>query len=291
MKIALHGKSTGPEAQGCINDVFGLLEKYGVEAAISSQYRKDLAEKEFSTSGMDEFHIGDDLSSFDFIFSLGGDGTILDAITYTNGAEIPIVGINLGRLGFLATTPRNEISEAFEMIRSDQFSIESRSLIHVDSNENLFAPYNFGLNEFTIVKKETSSMIVVHTYVDGDYLNSYWADGLIVSTPTGSTGYSLSCGGPLVHPSMKNFIITPVSPHNLNVRPIIVSDQSIITFEIEGRSKQFMVSLDSRSQSVDDSVQISVKREEFEAKLVRFDNSKYFDTLRNKLNWGLDARN
>lgn len=291
MKIALHGKSTGPEAQGCINDVFELLTKHGLEAAISGQYRTDLSEKGFSTDRLDQFDIGDDLSSFDFVFSLGGDGTILDTITYTNGAETPIVGINLGRLGFLATTPRNEISMAFDKIISNDYAVESRSLIHVDSKEKLFAPYNFGLNEFTIVKKETSSMIVVHTYVDGDYLNSYWADGLIVSTPTGSTGYSLSCGGPLVHPSMKNFIITPVSPHNLNVRPIIVSDQSVITFEIEGRSRQFMVSLDSRSQSVDDSVQISVKREEFEAKLVRFDNSKYFDTLRHKLNWGLDARN
>lgn len=291
MKIAIHGKSTGPEAQGCINDVFELLRKYQIEAAISEQYESDLREKGFSTHGLDTFSQENNLKSFDYILSLGGDGTILDTITYTNGDEVPIVGINLGRLGFLSTTPRNEIANTFEKLKSEDFTIESRSLIHVDSNQGLFQPYNFGLNEFTIVKKETSSMIVVHTYVDGDYLNSYWADGLIVATPTGSTGYSLSCGGPLVHPGMKNFIITPVSPHNLNVRPIIVSDKSVITFEIEGRSKQFMVSLDSRSQSIDDTVQISVRREEFEAKLVRFNNNKYFDTLRHKLNWGLDARN
>jgi len=291
MRIALHGKSTGSDAQACINDIFQLLEKHGITAAISEDYKTDLNEKGFSTESLDTFKIGNDLSSFNFILSLGGDGTILDTTTYANSAEVPIVGINLGRLGFLSTTPRNDIANTFDRLLSNDFTVESRSLIHVDSNQGLFEPFNFGLNELTIVKKETSSMIVVHTYVDGDYLNSYWADGLIVATPTGSTGYSLSCGGPLVHPTQKNFIITPVSPHNLNVRPIIVSDQSVITFEIEGRSKQFMVSLDSRSQSIDDSVQISVRREEFEAKLVRFNNNKYFDTLRQKLNWGLDARN
>ncbi len=291
MRIALHGKSTGPEAQDCISDVFQLLKQHNIEAAVSRSYQLDLKEKGFDTGGLKTFELGEDLSSFDFIFSLGGDGTILDTITYTSRSEVPIIGINLGRLGFLATTPRDEIKSIFDRLIANYLTIESRSLIHVDSNQNIFQPYNFGLNELTIVKKETSSMIVVHTYVDGDYLNSYWADGLIVSTPTGSTGYSLSCGGPLVHPSLKNFIITPVSPHNLNVRPIIVSDQSVITFEIEGRSKEFMVSLDSRSQSVDDSVKISVRREEFEAKLVRFNNHKYFDTLRHKLNWGLDARN
>ena len=291
MKIAIHGKSTNLEAQVCISDIFKAIDQRGIEADISAEYQSDLKEKSFSTSHLNTFDLGEDLSSYDYLFSLGGDGTILDSVTYTNAAETPIVGINLGRLGFLSTTPRDEIAFALKSIQNGDFNIESRSLVHVDSNQQLFEPFNFGLNEFTIVKKETLSMIVVHTYVDGDYLNSYWADGLIVSTPTGSTGYSLSCGGPLVHPKQKNFIITPVSPHNLNVRPIILSDESVITFEIEGQSRQFMVSLDSRSQSVDDSVEISVKREGFEAKLVRFPKKKYFDTLRHKLNWGLDARN
>lgn len=291
MKIAIHGKSTGPEAQGCISDIIQHLQQDGVYLSISEEYKKDLNEREFSTHGLKAFKRGDDLSEYDFILSLGGDGTILDTITYTKDAETPIVGINLGRLGFLATIPRNDVQSALDRLVSGTYDIENRSLIHVDSNKGLFEPFNFGLNELTIVKKETSSMIVVHTYVDGDYLNSYWADGIIVATPTGSTGYSLSCGGPLIHPSLKNFIITPVCPHNLNVRPIILSDKSKITFEIEGRSSQFMVSLDSRSQSVDDSVEISVKREEFEAKLVRFPETRYFDTLRQKLNWGLDARN
>lgn len=291
MKIAIHGKSTGPEAQHCISDILGLLDSHQVEFSISQEYRQELANKDFELQGLKTFDKEHDMSEFEFVLSLGGDGTILDTITYTKSAEVPIVGINLGRLGFLSTTPRNEVRNAFDKLIAGTFDIESRSLIHVDSNQGLFEPYNFGLNEMTIVKKETSSMIVVHTYVDGDYLNSYWADGLIISTPTGSTGYSLSCGGPLIHPSLKNFIITPVCPHNLNVRPIILSDRAKITFEIEGRGKQVMVSLDSRSQSVDDSVQITVKREEFEAKLVRFPETRYFDTLRQKLNWGLDARN
>ncbi len=291
MKIAVHGMSTGPEAQACISDILLLLNTYASTALISKAYLGALNEKGFSTGKMETFSKGDDLSDFDFILSLGGDGTMLDTIPYSNHSEVPIVGINLGRLGFLSTTPRDQIEETFRRLSEKKYKIESRSLIHVESNQGLFEPYNFGLNEMTIVKKETSSMIVVHAFVNGDYLNSYWADGLIVSTPTGSTGYSLSCGGPLVHPDMKNFILTPVSPHNLNVRPIILSDQCEITFEIEGRSRQFMVSLDSRSESIDDSVAISVRRETFEAKLVSFPNRTYYDTLREKLNWGLDARN
>ena len=159
------------------------------------------------------------------------------------------------------------------------------------ADRDIFDGLNFGLNEMTILKKDTSSMIVVHTYIDGEYLNSYWADGLIVSTPTGSTGYSLSCGGPLVLPQSNNFIITPVSPHNLNVRPMIVSDKSVISFEIEGRSKNFLVSLDSRSYTVDASIQLAVKKEDFAVKLVKLDGYNFLDNLRQKLNWGLDVRN
>ncbi|KOF04059.1 inorganic polyphosphate kinase [Roseivirga seohaensis subsp. aquiponti] len=291
MKIALHGKSITPEAIDCVKDLLQVLSEKSIDIAMSKDFEKQLKKVKLNANPSRILLPGDDLSDIDFVLSLGGDGTMLDTIAYTAQYETPIVGINLGRLGFLATTPRGEINNAVNALVSGNFNVESRSLIHVDSNDDLFAPFNFGLNEFTIVKKETSSMIVVHTYVDGEYLNAYWADGLIISTPTGSTGYSLSCGGPLVHPRLKNFILTPVSPHNLNVRPIIVSDQSEITFEIEGRTNRFMVSLDSRSCSVDDKVKISVKRESFEAKLVRFDHNSYFDTLRQKLNWGVDARN
>lgn len=291
MKIAIHGKKITDNIVPCLKDLFQILAGYKVETGVSSEYRNELIKKGFDLSGMASFEQGDDLSEYNFILSVGGDGTMLDTITYSGSYQIPIVGINAGRLGFLATTPKDEIARAIGDLQQGNYKIASRSLIHVDSDDSLFNPFNFGLNELTIVKKETSSMIVVHTYVDGEFLNSYWADGLIVSTPTGSTGYSLSCGGPLVHPSLKNFIVTPVSPHNLNVRPMIVSDESEITFKIEGRTNRFMVSLDSRSCSVDDSVEISVKKEAFEAKLVQFEGYEYFDTLRNKLNWGVDARN
>ena len=291
MKIAIHGMSVTEEAIAFARDIFSLLEEKKLSFSISEVYANDLDKAGFELDRVSRFSRGDDLSSFDFILSLGGDGTILDTITYTGQSELPIVGINIGRLGFLATTPKDEVSKAIDNLQNGHYKIQSRSLIHVDSAVGLFEPFNFGLNEFTIVKRETSSMIVVHTYVDDEYLNSYWADGLIVSTPTGSTGYSLSCGGPLMYPTLKSFIITPVSPHNLNVRPIIVSDQSVITFKIEGRSRRFMVSLDSRSSSIDDSVKISVRREVFEAKLVQFEAYRHFDTLRQKLNWGLDMRN
>lgn len=291
MNIAIHGKSTGPEAQYCIHELLEAIESASFTPAISKAYQTALSEKGLDLSSLKTFQPTDDLSNFDFLFSLGGDGTMLDSVTYAKESEIPIVGINLGRLGFLSTISRTDIKEVLDRLKGQEFIIESRSLIHLDSDQSLFEPFNFGLNEMTISKKESSSMIVVHTYVDGSYLNSYWADGLIVATPTGSTGYSMSCGGPLVHPSEKNFIITPVSPHNLNVRPMIVSDQSKITFEIEGRSREFLVSLDSRSFPINDTAEISVRREQFEAKLLRFADNNYFDTLRNKLNWGLDARN
>jgi len=201
------------------------------------------------------------------------------------------VGINTGRLGFLATISKEKVTHAVEALYQNEYSYDLRTLVRVHSDQDVFDGCNFGLNDFTILKKDTSSMITVHTYIDGEYLNSYWADGLIVSTPTGSTGYSLSCGGPVVLPQSHNFIITPVSPHNLTVRPMVVSDNSVISFEIEGRSNNFLVSLDSRSYTVDASIQMAVSKEQFMAKLVKLDGYNFLDTLRQKLNWGYDARN
>ena len=196
-----------------------------------------------------------------------------------------------------AGASKEEIEKAIEVLFANDYSIEDRTLISLDSDlildpdMRLFDGTAFGLNEFTIHKRDTSSMITVHTYIDEEYLNSYWADGLIVSTPTGSTGYSLSCGGPLISPTAKNFVITPVSPHNLNVRPIIVADDSVISFKIEGRSEKFLISLDSRSTAVDANVHLKVRKEKFVAKLVKFYDYSFFDTLRQKLNWGYDMRN
>ena len=290
MKIAVHGRSFRQEVKENIFEMFAELEKRHVDIQISSEFYKftqqvgmDLPYKMYTKPS--------ELFDADFLFSLGGDGTLLESVTHVGAKEIPILGVNTGRLGFLATTSPPNINTVIKNIFRGYYKIDERVLIGLDSNQDIFDGLNFGLNEFTITKRDTASMIIVHTYINGEYLNSYWADGLIVSTPTGSTGYSLSCGGPVVLPHSSNFIIAPVSPHNLNVRPLIVSDSSVVSFDIEGRSKNFLVSLDSRSRVIDASVQIAVRKEKFVAKLLKPNEDNFLNTLREKLNWGLDARN
>jgi NAD+ kinase len=291
MKIAVHGKKLVEENQEHIKELFSDLQKRDVDLIISEPFLHSLHKFGINTAGSSVYKKGENLKDVDLLISLGGDGTLLESVTHVGKLETPILGINTGRLGFLATTPKTNIKGALDALFKKSYHYDSRALIKLESDKDLFEGLNFGLNEFTILKKDTSSMIVVHTFINGEYLNSYWADGLIVATPTGSTGYSLSCGGPVVLPQSNNFIITPVSPHNLNVRPLIVSDKSVISFEIEGRSKNYLVSLDSRSRTVDASIQMAVRKEDFRAKLIRLNGYNFLDTLRNKLNWGLDSRN
>lgn len=241
--------------------------------------------------GTTPFGRGDSLAGTHFVFSLGGDGTLLEAVTYVGALQIPILGINMGRLGFLATVPQERVLEALDSLVRGHYTLDERSLVRVEADRPVFDGVSFGLNEFSILKRDSSAMIVVHTYIDGEFLNSYWADGLLISTPTGSTGYSLSCGGPVLLPHTTNFVIAPVCPHNLNVRPLIVPDHSVISFEIEGRANNFLISLDSRSQPVDASIQLAVSKERFCARLVKVNQSNFLSTLRTKLNWGLDERN
>jgi NAD+ kinase len=290
MKFAIHGRPINDNALIHIRQLLDLLNKKEAKVQIFTPFNNFLEKKGF-TLGYKTYSKREELEDPDFVLSLGGDGTLLEAVTYIGEKEIPILGINMGRLGFLATTAQEEIEKAIDSLYNKNYTFDERTLIKVVSEEDLFNGVNFGLNEFTILKRDTSSMILVHTYIDGEYLNSYWADGLIISTPTGSTGYSLSCGGPLVLPQSGNFIIAPVSPHNLNVRPMIVSDNSIISFQVEGRSKHFLVSLDSRSKSVLSGMKLAVKKEDFKVKLVELKGYNYLQTLRNKLNWGLDMRN
>lgn len=291
MNIAIHGRTFRTETKHYVQEMFKDLEQRGIDVQISSifyEFLKDVGVDPLSTT---VYTNKDDLREADFLFSLGGDGTLLESVTHVADKEIPILGINTGRLGFLATTSPEEIGAAISNISKGYYRIDSRSLVSLESDSDIFDGLNFGLNELAITKRDTSSMIVVHTYINGEYLNSYWADGLIVSTPTGSTGYSLSCGGPVVLPESNNFIIAPISPHNLNVRPLIISDESIISFEIEGRSKNFLVSLDSRSKVIDASVQIAVKKERFRTQLLKMNEDNFLNTLRKKLSWGLDIRN
>ena len=291
MKIGIHGKEFNRQSAPFIELIFEILSQHKAELFVSSKFDGHLKTSLFDRFKWKTYKPGDSLKKINAFLSIGGDGTLLDSITHVGRAETPILGINTGRLGFLATISKEETEHALQKLFENDFTVDKRAMLRLESNKKLFGDLNFALNDFTVVKKDSSSMITMHTNLDGAFLNSYWADGLIVATPTGSTGYSLSCGGPLVFPRSGNFVITPVSPHNLTVRPIVVSDNSEITFEIEGRSKKFLISLDSRMAIVDASVKLLVKKESFSANLVQFEGQHYFKTLRQKLNWGLDIRN
>lgn len=237
-------------------------------------------------SGPDELN-----SSVDFLISLGGDGTILDTVTLVRNKNIPILGINFGRLGFLAGISKDEISLAVDALVNTRFVIDKRALLHLDANIQLFGDAPFGLNEFSIHKRDISPMIKINTYLNGEFLNTYWCDGLIIATPTGSTGYNMSCNGPIVFPEAASFVITPVAPHNLNVRPIVIPDSYIISFEVESRSDEFICAMDARREIVHKDVQLAVQKEKFSISLVRLNENNFLSTLHTKLTWGLDKRN
>lgn len=288
-KVAIHGRLISPDSLEPVKKLLAMLHEAGKDIYVSPTLDR-LNSEHLSFKRYPQYTL-QEIEGFEFIISLGGDGTLLETLTHVGEAEVPIMGINTGRLGFLATISKDRIEEALKLYFAGNFEYDERTLLKLVSENQLFKDQNFALNEFAILRKDTSSMIVVKCYLDGEYLNTYWADGLMVSTPTGSTGYSLSCGGPVIMPKTKNFIITPVSPHNLNVRPLIISEDSKLTFSIESRNQSFLVSLDSRSQSIDNSVDLSVMKADFNAKLIRIKDISFLDTLRTKLTWGLDKRN
>jgi NAD+ kinase len=285
MRVAIHSRDFHTKSVRFIEKVIGLLADARVEVIVSDKIKRVI---ETTAKGFDH---KSKLKNVNYFISIGGDGTLLESVTYVGKHEIPILGINTGRLGFLATVSREETEKALKMMCDGKMKTDKRTLLQLSSDSKLFSDFPFALNDFTIMKKDTSSMITVHVYVDGELLNSYWADGVIVATPTGSTGYSLSGGGPLVSPGTNSIVITPVSPHNLTARPIVIPDKSDITFKIEGRSKKFLISLDSRFETIDDSVKLKIKRAAFRVKLLQPQNHNHFDTLRQKLNWGIDIRN
>ena len=289
MRVGIHGRDFQQKSSRFIERVLLWLTRNKAEIFVSSKFQKHF--KSSQNFKVKVFEHGDNLKSLDFFISLGGDGTLLESVTYIGKNETPILGVNTGRLGFFATISREETETAIDNLFKGNYSVDERTMLRLVSDPKLFSGMNFALNDFTVMKKDTSSMITVHVSVDGELLNSYWADGVIVSTPTGSTGYSLSCGGPLVFPESESFVVTPVSPHNLTARPIVLSDKSELTFKIEGRSKKFLVSLDSRFETVDETVKLKIKKERFKAHLVQLPGQHFFKTLRQKLNWGLDLRN
>ncbi|MEQ9285524.1 MAG: NAD kinase [Cyclobacteriaceae bacterium] len=291
MRIAIHGRKINKESYPFVQAIFEELAKRNVDIIVSKAF---VAQSNSSGLNFGDFPIYEDaghIKNVDYFFSLGGDGTLLETVTHVGAFEIPILGINLGRLGFLATISKTNIQDALGLFFEKKFTFDERILIHLESENGVFENNNFALNEVAVLKRDTSSMIAVNCHINGEYVNTYWADGLMVSTPTGSTGYSLSCGGPLVLPQSDNFIITPISPHNLNVRPLIVSGSSVITLEIDGDGRKFLTSLDSRSYTLNNKVKLTLRRESFKARLIKLEGYHFFDTLRTKLNWGLDIRN
>lgn len=227
----------------------------------------------------------------DTFISIGGDGTILDAIAVVRDSNVPILGINMGRLGFLSSVSHQEVEVAIDAVLNNNYILDKRTLLSLKTDNNLFGDLNFALNELTIQKKDQLSMIVVHVYINDQFLNSYWSDGLLISTPTGSTAYALSVGGPIVTPGSENFIISPIAPHNLTVRPIVIPDNSVIKLKIQGRANSFLVGLDSRFATIDSSIELVVSKSDFSVNLIQVGNRSFFDTIREKLNWGLDIRN
>jgi NAD+ kinase len=292
MKIAIYGRSGSVAVVPFVENLLKELKRVGLTGVIYHPFLNFLKHNSTIDLNYETFSSHDEIrGKVDFLFSLGGDGTMLDTISLVRDSGIPIVGINTGRLGFLAGISKDAIGGCLDSLIQGRYDIDQRSLIRLETNRSLFGEVNYALNEITIHKKDSSSMIIIHTYLNGEYLNSYWADGLIIATPTGSTGYSLSCGGPIIVPQSENFVITPIAPHNLNVRPIVVSDKYVISLEVEGRSQYFLASLDSRSVTIDSSIQLAARKEDFMAKIVRLHDQNFLVTLRDKLMWGLDARN
>lgn len=292
MQAAIYSRVYDPNQQPEWQLLFDEMDQQGIRPVLFRDFYDQLAGSIRLPKDIGQFTSANDLQEeIEFLISFGGDGTLLDTLSLIRDKRIVIVGINAGRLGFLANIGREEIPTAIRAMVQRSYVEDRRTLIHLDGSQPLFGEVPYALNEFTIHKKDQGSMIKIHTYLNGEFLNTYWADGLIVATPTGSTGYSLSCQGPIVFPDSGSFVITPIAAHNLNVRPIVVPDTNVISFEIESRSDEVICSLDARRELVSKNIQLAVRKESFDVGLLRLSEDNLLQTLRNKLNWGLDKRN
>jgi len=293
MKIAIYGQSVDKISKNIFLEILNISKNQNLVLFVEEKYNSVLLKKLKTNHNHKVFSSYNDLDkSIDMMITIGGDGTLLRSITYIRDLGIPIIGINTGRLGFLATLNQELLNIELKKILKGEFDVKERSLLEVsvDNNDN-FSDFNFALNEVSVGRKNTTSMIEIKTMLDGEYLNTYWADGLIVSTPTGSTGYSLSCGGPIMTPSSQTFSITPIAPHNLNARPLVISDEIKIELSVEGREKSHLLSLDSQIISLENNVKIKIKKANYKIKLASINNNSFYKTLRNKLLWGEDRRN
>jgi len=294
MKVAIYGQYYQNSTEPIIRDIFVFFNENHVEIIIEEAFLKLLYEKKIVQKEYKTFQSHKELdASFDIMISIGGDGTILRAATLVRDSGIPILGINAGRLGFLAMVQKDEIAEFLQLIIEKKYTISERSLISLSGTPEIqeISDINFAMNEISVSRKDTTSMITIETYLNDEFLNSYWADGLIISTPTGSTGYSLSCGGPILTPNVSSLVITPIAPHNLNARPLVIPDDTVIKLKITGREEQYLVSLDSRIASVKNESVLTIKKTPFKIKMVEVQEETFLKTLRNKLLWGEDKRN
>jgi NAD+ kinase len=292
MKVAIYGRAIAQKEIKHFEHLLDVINSNSIEAIIYEGFNDFLSQKRNIKTALNTFTLHENLhTKVDVLLSIGGDGTILDSVSFIKDSGIPIVGINFGRMGFLAATSNDDIENAIKALLNKSYTVVERELVEVCCDKALFGTENFGLNEFTLQRKNTSSMINIDVFINNEHLNTYWADGLIVATPTGSTGYSLSCGGPIVYPNSQSFIITPVAPHNLNVRPMVVPNDVELRFEVSGRGNRFLATLDTRVQNIDNTYKISLKKAPFTIKLIRLDNKTFINALRTKLLWGLDKRN
>lgn len=292
MRVAVYGKKITKQTVPVLLEFLALLNRFGWKPVLEKELKEQLVKKTGLATDMDVFVDHNDLKTgIDIAFSIGGDGTFLKMVSFIRDSNVPILGINTGRLGFLANISYDQLEEAMEHVHQKKFDYQQRSLLRVETERNLFGDDNVALNELTILKKDTSSMITIHAYLDEKYLNSYWADGLIVSTPTGSTAYNLSCGGPIVTPGCQVHIMTPIAPHNLNVRPVVVPDRLPVRLTVEGRERNYMISLDGHSKSLKQGEEVVIRKAEYMINVIKFEDNNFLDTIRNKMLWGIDRRN
>lgn len=291
MKVGVYARhSVNPSHSEYIQKFFDYLVSQQVEISVHGQIAKKLKDLNY-THEFEDFGTSVNKGQLDVLFSLGGDGTVLDTLSIVKDTATPVLGINLGRFGFLANSRQEEFAQNFGAIKAGNFTIEKRMVVELVSDEKLFDGFPYGLNDIVVQKKDTSNMITVHTKINNEALNSYWADGLILATPTGSSGYSLSCGGPILYPGTSSFVLTPIAPHNLSVRPLVIGDHKELSFEVDGRGEDFLVTIDSRSESLSKGSVLKVRKAPFEFHMIRLQDQSYAKTLRNKLLWGLDKRN
>ncbi|NER12580.1 NAD kinase [Leptobacterium flavescens] len=294
MKIGIYGQFYQAGSDEYVKTLLDELNKYRIDVYFEEHYLAMIKEEMPLNKTYQTFTSYEDLdSSFDLFFSIGGDGTMLRTILYIRSLGIPVLGINTGRLGFLATIQKEEITEAVKSIVNKEYEVIERSLLQVQTYPRVseLNELNFALNEIAVSRKNTTSMITVSTYLNGEYLTSYWADGLIAATPTGSTGYSLSCGGPVITPDTSSVVLTPIAPHNLNARPLVIPDDTIIKLRVSGREDRYLVSLDSRIATVTNETELTIKKAPFTIRMVELKSESFFKTLRKKLLWGEDKRN